>query len=444
MLALWINVLVGFILNNHNHLEDKVFRICQLGLSSVGVILTIIDLVHHWLRYRCKTCAKKTASTELYNNTPNHFHLLEADCERKCCQIGCAYELVDIIRIFVTPAIAYPLLLLSMFKLLSQLVLCRTDVTTFLSFLLSIVIQFSLVYLVRMFIFVGTIYSIQKVRTGGKSQSKQGKSQSEQGKSQSEQGKSQSEQGKSQSEQGKSQSKQGTSQSEQEAHTFHQYFVANAFGHMFVELLLIATIGVRFYYDYQVFWNHVAVRRPTIFCPTVQLWCMMVFGYFAAPIGMVLFLLSHYYWFQRFFIKFFVNAQDVLEKKTNKEIAFTDASSELKDMDKASSIRKFMYPFLSPTISLLCSAYCILLLGFAVCALLQSPSSARVGIIGFYAAATVITISVNLYASAIAFVWISFFVVIIVGIAGLVYFSGFILVILCVGCCIFLCSKSSS
>ena len=137
MLALWINVLVGFILNNHNQLEDKVFRICQLGLSSVGVILTIIDLVHHWCRYGCKTCAKKTASIEWYNNTPNQFHLPEADCERKCCQIGCGYEIVDNIRFFVTPAIAYPLLLLSMFELLSQLVLCRTDVTTFLSFLLS-------------------------------------------------------------------------------------------------------------------------------------------------------------------------------------------------------------------------------------------------------------------------------------------------------------------
>ena len=269
-----------------------------------------------------------------------------------------------------------------------------------------VVIQFSLVYLVRMFIFVGTIYSVQKVRTGGKSQ------------------------------------RDLTNGS-----TFHQYFVANAFGHMFVELLLIATIGVRFYYDYQVFWNNVGVQRPTVFLPTAQLWCMMVFGYFAAPIGIMLFLLSHYYWFQRFFIKFFVDAHDVLKETTNKDIAFTDASSEL---NKASSIRKFMYPFLSPTISLLCIAYCILLLGFAVCALLQSPPSASFGIIGFYAAATVITISVNLYASAIAFVWISVFVVITVVIVNVIIafvylvFSGWIVVILCVGCCVFLSSSSSS
>ena len=61
---------------------------------------------------------KKNASIEWYNNTPNQFHLPEADCERKCCQIGCGYEIVDNIRFFVTPAIAYPLLLLSMFELL--------------------------------------------------------------------------------------------------------------------------------------------------------------------------------------------------------------------------------------------------------------------------------------------------------------------------------------
>ena len=175
-------------------------------------------------------------------------------------------------------------------------------------------------------------------------------------------------------------------------------------------------------------------------------WCLDLLN-FAAPIGIMLFLLSHYYWFQRFFIKFFVDAHDVLKETTNKDIAFTDASSEL---NKASSIRKFMYPFLSPTISLLCIAYCILLLGFAVCALLQSPPSASFGIIGFYAAATVITISVNLYASAIAFVWISVFVVITVVIVNVIIafvylvFSGWIVVILCVGCCVFLSSSSSS
>ena len=404
MLGLWVNVLVGFVLNNHHQLEDKVFRICQLGLSTIGVSLTFLDLVHHWVRHRCKTCAKKAASIEWYNNTPDKLHLPGPDDEgmQKCCRAGCAYERVDIIRLFVTPAIAYPLLLLSMFDLLSQLILCRTDVTTFLSFLFSIVIQFGLVYLVRMFIFVGTIYSVQKVRTGGKSQ-----------------------------------------RALMKDSTFQQYFVANAFGHMFVELLLIATIGIRFYFDYQVFWNSVGVRRPTFFLPTYQLWCMMVFGYFAAPIGMVLFHLSHDYWSQRFFIKFFVDGLDVLREKTNKKIAYEDASSQLENnMEEAYFRRKFMYSFLSPTISMLCIAYCGLLLGFAISALLQSPAIANFGIIAFYAAATVITMLVNLYACAIVTMWVFVTVVIIIIIVSII--AMVLLVCACIFCLAATGSSSSS
>ena len=386
MLALWISVLVGFVFHvvlGSSNLEDELIRICQLVLSSLGVLLTFFDLLHHLIRHGCKTCTKKTAIIEWHNNTPDHFHLTDADHDEKnngCRGSCCKYERVDIIRLFVTPLIAYPLLLLSMFQLLSQLVLCRADVTTSLSLVFTIIIQFSLVYLVRMFILVGMIYSIQKVRTGGESRRALTK-----------------------------------------GSTFQQYFVANAFGHMFVELLMIATVGVRFYYDYQVFWNN--DQRPAIFLPTIPLWYMMVFAYFAAPMGMVLYLLSHYYWTQRFFIKFFVDVLNVLQGKTNKEDAYENAQNaayEFDDMETTSCERKCMYSFMSPTISLLCIAYCALLLGFGVCALLQSPSVASFGIILFYAAATVVTLSANFYICAIAGMWFTITVLILIVVASII------------------------
>ena len=386
MLALWISVLVGFVFHvvlGNSNLEDELIRICQLVLSSLGVLLTFFDLLHHLIRHGCKTCTKKTAIIEWHNNTPDHFHLTDADHDEKnngCRGSCCKYERVDIIRLFVTPLIAYPLLLLSMFQLLSQLVLCRADVTTSLSLVFTIIIQFSLVYLVRMFILVGMIYSIQKVRTGGESRRALTK-----------------------------------------GSTFQQYFVANAFGHMFVELLMIATVGVRFYYDYQVFWNN--DQRPAIFLPTIPLWYMMVFAYFAAPMGMVLYLLSHYYWTQRFFIKFFVDVLNVLQGKTNKEDAYENAQNaayEFDDMETTSCERKCMYSFMSPTISLLCIAYCALLLGFGVCAFLQSPSVASFGIILFYAAATVVTLSANFYICAIAGMWFTITVLILIVVASII------------------------
>ena len=397
MLALWISVLVGFVFHvvlGNSNLEDELIRICQLVLSSLGVLLTFFDLLHHLIRHGCKTCTKKTAGIEWHDNTPDHFHLTDVDHEKSNrCQGCCKYERVDIIRLFVTPLIAYPLLLLSMFQLLSQLVLCRADVTTSLSLVFTIIIQFSLVYLVRMFVLVGMIYSIQKVRTGGESRRALTK-----------------------------------------GSTFQQYFVANAFGHMFVELLMIATVGVRFYYDYQVFWND--DQRPAIFLPTIPLWYMMVFAYFAAPMGMVLYLLSHYYWTQRFFIKFFVDVLDVLKGKTNKEDAYEDAqnaASEFDDMETISRERKCMYSFMSPTISLLCIAYCTLLLGFGVCALLQSPSMASFGIIGFYAAATVVTLSANFYVCAIAVMWFTITVLILIVVASIIALV-LLLIALAIGC----------
>ena len=379
MLVLCINIIVGYASDRSKNIEDEAFQICQLVLSLIGVLLAILDLAHHLVRHNCKTCRKKTVEVEWYNNTPNIFLLPKADGKGKCCRTGCAYERVDIIRFFVTPIITYPLLLLSMFEMLSRLILCRTDVPSSLSLALSIVIQFSLVYLVRIFVFAGTIYSIQKVRTGGESRKDLMK-----------------------------------------GSIFQHYFVVSAIWQMFVELLLIATIGVRFYYDYQAFSTNIFVRRPALFLPTGQLWYMMVFGYFASPIGMVLFFLSHYYWSQKFFIKFFVDALNVLKEKAYKESAYKDdlnassklnSSSELDSMKETSFGRKLIYPFLSPAIIFLCIAYCFSLIGFAVCTLLHSPAHGSNAIIGFYAAATVVTILTNLYPCIIAGLWIPVIIV---------------------------------
>ena len=402
MLALCINDLVGFIHDNRRACcRVPLFRICKLAFSILGVILTFFDLVHHLCIHRCKTCTEMTDGINWYAMSRGRFHLPDDESDHKkngCCQnIGN----MDIVRLFVTPMITYPLLLLSMFQLLSGFILCQTGVTITLSFVLSAIVQISLVYLVRMFVLAGTVYSIQKVRTGGERK-----------------------------------------RALMKDSKFQQLFVASAYGQIFVELTMIAAIGVRFHYDYQAF--H-AAEISTIFMPTVQLWYMMVFGYFAAPMGSSIFLLTHYHWTQRFFIKFFLDVLSVLKEKARKRINFVSEEKARSEFNKIEEYgfcdRKFNYPFLSPTISILCILYCGLMVGFVFCAVFQSPSLGfNVFIIGFYAAATFVAITVNVYACAVALLWIVILYLMILLVASI--FTVIILVI--IGVCIVLFGASTS
>ena len=69
---------------------------------------------------------------------------------------------------------------------------------------------------------------------------------------------------------------------------------------MIVELFIIAAIGINIYDDYLNFLNAASCRKPLTFIPSnSQLWYMMVFGYFATPVGLAMFFITHYYCTQR-------------------------------------------------------------------------------------------------------------------------------------------------
>ena len=380
-LALWISALVGFILrmvSNDSNRGDNYFLAGEFAISSFGMIFTVVDLVQHMCTHRCKACKERTSGPEWRSETPDRFELSadqpDDDELKGCCKNSSKYDKAGITRFFVTPLIIYPLLLLNMFQLLSELIPCQVNITTIVSFTLVAIIQICFVYLVRIFIFLGMIHSIQKVRTGGKNQRALLKDS-----------------------------------------YFQLYFVVTAVGQMVVDLLIISAIGINIYDEYQAFLN--TARKPVTFIPSAQLWYMMVFGYFATPVGLALFFITNYYCTQRFFIKFYLDILDVLEKKTAVTGAFSQnkALADFKTMEETFCGHKCIYSFISPTIAILSIIYFCSATGFIYCSLsLENPSLlvstsvmfGPVSVTQFHLGATIVAMLVNFHAIGIAYFWL--------------------------------------
>ena len=385
MFALWVSAIVGFILHivRRNDNRGGPFLAGEVAISSCGMILTVIDLLQHMCIHRCKSCKEGTRGPEWHSETPDRFELSAAhehndgDNELKgCCKKHRKYDRAGIVRFFVTPLIVYPLLLLNILNLLSEIIINEVNITTILSFVLIVIVQIWFVYLVRIFIYLGMVHSIQKVRTGGAN--------------------------------GRALLKDSY---------FQLYFVVSAIGQMVVELLIIATIGINMYDDYLVFLN--TTKVPLTFIPSPQLWYMMVFGYFATPVGLALFFITHYYCTQRFFIKFYLDMLYVLENKANIKSAYSKngALPDFKNMEETNCGHKCIYSFISPTIVLLSILYVCSAVAFIYCsfslegtiASVNQPYNSQLAIIevaGFFLGAGIVAILMNFYTMAVAFLWI--------------------------------------
>ena len=384
LFALWVTALVGFILHmvsNDSNRGDNYFLAGEVAVSSLGMIFAVVDLVQHMCTHRCKACKERTRGPEWCSKTPDKFEL-SADRPddnklKGCCKNYSKYDKAGIARFFVTPLIIYPLLLLNMFQLLSELIPHQVNITTIVSFTLVAILQICFVYLVRIFIFLGMVHSIQKVRTGGKNRMALLKDS-----------------------------------------YFQLYFVVSAVGQMVVDLLIISAIGINIYDEYQAFLN--TAKKPVTFIPSAQLWYMMVFGYFATPVGLALFFITNYYCTQQFFIKFYLDVLDVLEKKADVTGAYSqnEALADFKTVEETFCGHKCIYSFISPTIAILSIIYFCSAAGFIYCSSSFETPSLFVGtsvmhgsvlnyntVAQFYFGATIFAMLVNFHAIGIAYFW---------------------------------------
>ena len=426
-LAFWINVIVGFTndLVGDDDPDDDMFHLAKLVISTIGIAISLVDLVYHACVQKCETCKQ---CSQCVPETQEHFNKNEplaenslkstpneqppaAHDETPHKECKCFFAVFDAFRLVLLEMMNYPNLLLSIFQLILQIVNKdgEVELTTYISVIISLLSTLLFVYVARWFVLIGSVYSIQKIRTGGQDFT--------------------------------AKSLRSTSSA-----WFHIAFVSNAIGHTVVQMLMIVAIASRFHHEIQT------DSLVSSYFPSAQLWYMMVFAYVGPFLGLILFLVTCHFWTQQFPIELFLDMLNLLKKpgllealrqdkkaeeysSTMKKLRFyldeANLREEFESVKKIRLERKLEYPFIGPLHVILCFLYCALLLAFWFCAGINGLNSSEWKI--FYATGALFAVFVNGYACAVGIFWIIVFVVAIFLIVQI--FPLCILVCLCASCC---------
>ena len=433
-LVLLINELVGFI--NDSKLdddpEDYKFRQAKLTFSSIGLVLSIVDLFHQAWAQKCKTCESYSKwmpeAQKRFNNPklPKSPTTEDESPRKEHKHFSTAF---DAFRIILHEMMTYPNLILSIFQLILQIVYKngKAEPTTYISVILNLLNAGLFVYVARWVVLVASIYSIQKIRTGGQPIAL----------------------------------KPLLSTS---SVWFHIAFVLTAIGHTLVQMLMIAAIASRFHHEIQT------ANSISTYFPSAQLWYMMVFAYVGPFLGLMMFLVTCYFWTQQFPIELFLDILKLLKKPGFSEalgvykLLKKPAKLESPQLDKkaedkkaedkkakdkkaedcySSTMRKLHYyldeerlqeefsriemesfgmklvcPFVSPFPIIFSILYFALILAFWVCAGVNGLDST--GWTYYYIIAALFVFLMNLYACVVAIVWITVFVLVLCNIVTVI------------------------
>ena len=234
---------------------------------------------------------------------------VSADCckdKYKCCLKPCSTAF-DFGRVFLMEILYYPTLILSIFQFATELVVNDNDpfmlsVTTWLSNIISFVKQLVFVYLTRAFVLAGTVYSVAKICN---------------------------------------------KKDLLEGAKFQIAFVLYTYGLMILQICMIVAIGATYYNDYNE--THQEVNsfyslppscsgssgdNPTVTPPTItptnttvtdinyrlsdELWFVICCAFMTPILGVIMFLVVHHFWTQKFLIEIVLDFFKVLKKRSLK------------------------------------------------------------------------------------------------------------------------------
>ena len=384
--------------------------ISQLGFTIVLFLFAICDGIYHLHRQRYYTyvCCSKTENRSGEKDNKD-FCRETCTCLPKWCTTA-----MDVVRIFFVEMIFYPQLLLKMFAFAEEVV--HDDIhnegistITYLQFLASILGKVLLVYITRMLVLGESIWSIQKFRKAHKEKF------------------------------------------HWDGASFHILFVAQAYGQMLIEMVMIVAIGLRYYTEYGDEYNAAyetfnATNNESFYynySPSGQLWYMMGTAYVSPALGLVMFLLVHHFWTQKFPIDLMLHMMEVLQApgimgslNVKKNVwHFEDVDSKImKAVDDAGDVdhiteehyediqalhsvakshhtkfngstwaEKVLHPFLSPLIVLLCLLYAAMMAAFWLCAIIINGATGSW--ITLYTIGVFLVLAINYYTMAVAIVW---------------------------------------
>ena len=412
--------------------KNRIFNILHLALTILGSILAIIDGVI--LLYGCdlvKQCGAickhdKEGSTD--NESPGQQDpeaTSSSGCRGKCKQcIDTTQSIFDIIRMFISELIFYPLLICDIFEVITGQAYLFSNVAdgiSFILFIVSLVLVLLFVYLVRIVIVVAANYHSQKKR-GGEERSIR-----------------------------------------KSALYFQGYFIFHVIAQMVAHILMIIAIGTVIRSENDHLFNNSTSNSTSNGTSnstsngTMEmdesihisgfLWYMLVAGYILPICGLLSFFIVTYFWVQEFPIGICVDVLSILKlpgidetlelkatgkeagekvDKINRYIHVAELKKQFKGLRDTAWCSKFSYPFHSPQMVILCLTYAALQLVFVISGVIGAGMHWS----SFFAFAIIVGIIANIYVFAVALVWS----MIIVGILAII--AALILLLMC--CCVFL------
>ena len=459
--------------------QNEIFNVLHLVLTIIGTLLAVIDGVI--LLYECglfKKCRaacqhglEKVEDNNLSDNTGSNDDL-GSHSESNCCSKDCccskdffktSRSVLDFIRMALSELIFYPLVICSIFEVVTSQAYrfnSAADGVNFVLLIITLTLLLFFVYLVRIVLLIFTNYLLQKARKLPKveEESKQVKQH------------------------------QYNSSIRNSALLFEIYFIYHVIAQMVIQVLMIIAIGAKIRDDNShLFENAVNTEQPstiidsgttaTTTIPTttstdikinesihvsVTLWYMLIGGYIFPAFGVITFFLANYFWLQEYPIGFCIDCLSVMNitkrnesgsivDQINRYIHFMELKNEFKLLRQNTCCDKFIYPFKSPQMVIICIAYTLLQLGFVVCAGVSSVGPlGGGGWLFFYIVAIVMGFIANLHVFTIAIFWNTIIITVIVLIAiviaviaaAIAIIIGFIWLIFILGIVALICSFS--
>ena len=368
---------------------EDVYEIIGFALSAVAFLYTSVDAAIHFFTYtvRCKSCymwRKTCCINDQGSEVEGCGKDLKECCVCKCYKENCEKK-ADIVRLLITEFCFYFLLLLSIFQLLRDYVdgtIFETSEIDWALFGIGMAQDLGPVYICRFFLLAGSLYSIQKLRNA------EGKSKGS-------------------------------------GVAFYVFFVAQAYGQLLLQMMMIFTISATYYHQYNNCSNfnmssnasnHITPNECYI--PSGNLLYMVVLGLVNPLVGTLIFLILCRYWTQNLSIKMSLDMTSKLIK-INDDIKNTIfegletfshvAGNNYNQFSRISFFRKFQYPFGNPLRIILSLLYSGALMAFiysAALALSGLRSPAPDWLYHFYIAEAIFIFIVNCYVMTIAFVWL--------------------------------------
>lgn len=370
----------------------------QLVFSILLFFFAISDGAYNFYYRRCYVCkkAKRKLQKHLPNTCSNNTNYMyesnrenEPDsrkfCREKCTRIPEPFTTtMDVIRIFFIEMMFYPQLLLTMFAFTEKLIENNHEIVIpgLIKFIYSIVKTIVFVYVARMLVLGETVWSIQKIRRAN------------------------------------------TKEFSCEGASFHILFVVQAYGQMAIQICMIIAIGLKHHTEYNGYnmeYNMTRMGNESIdfsYTPSNALWYMMFTAYIAPTLGLMVFLLVHYYWIQKFPMKLILDMMETLKEpenldslKVKKNIRnFEKVARNLMSIQKdygnfsdVHCLKKLIYPFINPLHCLPCLVYAAIMLAYGFCTIVSGAYSEFA--LGLYITGPVLTLIVNYYTMAVVTFW---------------------------------------